>query len=166
MTNGEPDSGIGRTPESVWDYPRPPAALLDDRHVVVEFAGTVIADSRRAVRVLETTHPPVFYLPADDVALYCLLADAHRSWCEWKGEAAYWNLKVGDQVSGRAAWNYPDPVDAYAKLAGHFAFYPTRVDRCSVNGETVSPQAGDFYGGWITSEIQGPFKGEPGTAGW
>ncbi|MFD6415364.1 DUF427 domain-containing protein [Streptomyces sp. NPDC060194] len=162
MVDGVP----GRAPESVWEYPRPPAAVRDGRRVVVEFAGEVIADSRRAVRVLETSHPPVFYVPAADVAVEHLVADTRTTWCEWKGEASYWNLAVGSRVSRRATWSYPDPVAAYTLLTDHFAFYPTRVDRCSVDGETVRPQSGDFYGGWITDEIRGPFKGEPGTAGW
>ncbi|MET7387548.1 DUF427 domain-containing protein [Streptomyces sp. NPDC005529] len=155
-----------RSPESVWDYPRPPATRQDDRLVVVECAGVRVAESTRALRVLETSHPPVFYLPPDDVRTDLLRPTTERSWCEWKGPAAYWDLAVGSDVRPSAAWSYPEPVHAYASLAGHFAFYPTRVDRCTVDGETVTAQEGDFYGGWITAEIRGPFKGAPGTLGW
>ncbi|MEU0786786.1 DUF427 domain-containing protein [Streptomyces sp. NPDC006173] len=154
------------SPESVWDYPRPPATEQDDRLVVVESAGVRIAETTRALRVLETSHPPVFYLPPDDVRTDLLRPTTERSRCEWKGPAVYWDLAVGAHVRPSAAWSYPEPVRAYASLAGHFAFYPTRVDRCTVDGEPVTAQEGDFYGGWITAEIRGPFKGGPGTRGW
>ncbi|MFF2095820.1 DUF427 domain-containing protein [Streptomyces sp. NPDC058202] len=155
-----------RSPESVWDYPRPPATERDERLVVVEWAGTRIAETTRALRVLETSHPPVFYLPLDDVRTDLLRPTTERSWCEWKGPAVYWDLAAGTDVSPSAAWSYPEPVPAYSALAGHVAFYPTRVDRCTVDGEPVTAQEGDFYGGWITAEIRGPFKGGPGTRGW
>ncbi|MDF3301481.1 DUF427 domain-containing protein [Streptomyces tropicalis] len=157
----------GRPPESVWDYPRPPLLQPDDRRVRVECAGEVVADTSRALRVLETSHPPVFYLPPQDVRTELLRpAAGRRSWCEWKGAAVYWDLVVGDEVRQRAAWSYPRPEPRYADLADHLAFYVDAVDRCLVAGETVTAQEGDFYGGWITGEIRGPFKGGPGTRGW
>ncbi|MFG3104480.1 DUF427 domain-containing protein [Streptomyces sp. NPDC048182] len=162
-----PSSAGPREPESVWDYPRPPAVRADDRLVRVECAGQVVAETRRALRVLETSHPPVFYLPPEDVRTDLLRAVAGgRSWCEWKGRARYWDVVVGDDVRPGAAWGYPDPEPGYTLLTGHFAFYPGRMDRCTVAGEEVRSQEGDFYGGWITGEVRGPFKGGPGTLGW
>ncbi|MEU6402488.1 DUF427 domain-containing protein [Streptomyces sp. NPDC046985] len=155
-----------RPQESVWDYPRPPALRQDDRRVRVECRGEAVADSTRALRVLETSHPPVFYVPAADVRTDLLRPAPGRTWCEWKGEARYWDLVVDDEVRAQAAWSYAQPSSGYAALAGHFAFYPERVDGCTVAGEPVRAQEGDFYGGWITREIQGPFKGAPGTRSW
>ncbi|MER5572852.1 DUF427 domain-containing protein [Streptomyces massasporeus] len=156
-----------RTTESVWDYPRPPVIRADDRHVRVECAGQVVAETRRAVRVLETSHPPVFYISPQDVRTELLFpAVAGRTWCEWKGSARYWDVIVGDDVRARAAWSYPRPEPGYAHLADFFAFYPSRMDRCTVDGEEVTAQEGDFYGGWITAEVRGPFKGAPGTQLW
>ena len=152
--------------ESVWDYPRPPRLEATSEHVVVEFAGRVVADTRRAIRVLETSHPPSYYLPHRDVDVSLLEIAAHRTWCEWKGEATYADLVVGRRRSPLACWWYPSPAPAYAPLAGHISFYPSRVDRALVDGEEVRGSEGDFYGGWITSRVVGPFKGAPGTAGW
>ncbi|MFF0203830.1 DUF427 domain-containing protein [Streptomyces sp. NPDC005017] len=152
--------------ESVWDYPRPPAVEPDRRPVRVECGGHVIAETTHALRVLETSHPPVFYLPPEDVRFEFLRVADGGSWCEWKGEARFWDLAVGGELRGRAAWSYPRPAEPYGVLKGHLAFYAGRVDRCTVAGETVTPQEGDFYGGWITHEIRGPFKGAPGTLGW
>ncbi len=153
-------------PESVWDYPRPPRVEAGAEHVTVHLGGVVIADSRRALRVLETSHPPVYYLPPGDVAAGVLAAAPGRSFCEFKGVAVYWSAAAGDRHVAEAAWSYPEPVSGYQDLAGYIAFYPGRVDGCFVDGERVAAQAGDFYGGWITARIQGPFKGGPGTAGW
>lgn len=152
--------------ESVWDYPRPPRVEPDTRHVVVRFNGEVIADTRRAVRVLETSHPPVFYVPPEDVRVELLVANGDQTWCEFKGDAHYYDLVVGDRVARAAAWCYPEPRSGYEGIQHAIAFYPGRVDACTVDGEVVRPQAGDFYGGWITAEIVGPFKGEPDTRGW
>lgn len=152
--------------ESVWDYPRPPRVEPTAEHVTVELGGLVIAETRRALRVLETSHPPVYYLPPGDVADDVLTAERHRTFCEFKGVAVYWSARAGDRHVAEAAWSYPDPALGYEALANHVAFYPERVDACFVAGERVTAQAGDFYGGWITSRIRGPFKGEPGTAGW
>ncbi|MEV6612934.1 DUF427 domain-containing protein [Streptomyces sp. NPDC051051] len=153
-------------PESVWDYPRPPGVREDARRARVEYGGLLVADTRRAVRVLETSHPPVFYIPPADVRLDLLRPASGGSWCEWKGKARYWDLVVGDDVRERAAWSYPQPTPAYGLITGFFAFYASRVDRCTVGDEEVQAQDGDFYGGWITEEVRGPFKGAPGTLTW
>jgi uncharacterized protein (DUF427 family) len=164
MTSRRIEPGPGQ--ESVWDYPRPPRAEASDEHVVVEFAGRTVADTRSAVRVLETSHPPVYYLPPDDCALDLLVPSPRRTFCEFKGRASYFTLRVGERESPDAAWAYPDPVAAFARLRGYLAFYPSRVDACRVDGERVRSQEGDFYGGWITDRIVGPFKGGAGTWGW
>lgn len=152
--------------ESVWEYPRPPRLEPSIRHVIVAFAGVIIADSRRAVRVLETSHPPAWYIPPSDVRRDYLVPSEVRSVCEFKGTAAYWSARVGDRVSTNAAWSYPLPNPPYASIRGYLAFYPSRVDACLVDGERALPQPGDFYGGWITSDLIGPFKGGPGTQRW
>jgi uncharacterized protein (DUF427 family) len=132
----------------------------------VEFGGKEIARSSRAVRVLETSHPPVFYVPLDDIEPGLLSRTSSSSFCEFKGRASYYTLAVGGRESIDAAWTYLDPAGGYETLAGMVAFYPGRVDACFVGEELVNPQAGDFYGGWITSNLVGPFKGGPGTTGW
>jgi uncharacterized protein (DUF427 family) len=157
---------VGPGQESVWSYPRPPSAEESDRHVVVEFAGRVVADTRRSVRVCETSHPPVYYVPRDDVTDGVLQRAGGGSWCEWKGGATYWDLVVDGRRSPAAAWSYEDPSAGYEHLRGAVAFYPGRVDRALVDEEVVRPQPGSFYGGWITDDVVGPFKGEPGTLGW
>jgi uncharacterized protein (DUF427 family) len=148
--------------ESVWDYPRPPAVVPCTRRVRVMLGGAVIADSARALRVLETSHPPGIYVPSADVRAGILSASPRTTACEFKGRAAYYD--VGDRRA--AAWTYPDPDPRYAALRDHVAFYPGRMDACFLDDEPVRAQAGDFYGGWITADIGGPFKGAPGTAGW
>jgi uncharacterized protein (DUF427 family) len=157
---------VGPGQESVWDYPRPPSAEVTGRRVVVEAGGRAIAATDRAVRVCETSHPPVFYVPRDDVAEGVLERAAGGSWCEWKGQATYWDVVVDGRRSPQAAWSYESPTSGYEHLRGAVAFYPARVDRALVDGEQVRPQPGEFYGGWITDEVVGPFKGEPGTWGW
>jgi len=152
--------------ESSWDYPRPPRLEPTQRHLRVLFAGQVIAETRRAWRVLETRHPPVYYIPPQDVRMDLLVPSTRHTYCEYKGEASYWTAKVGESVSPDAAWSYLNPNPPYDQLRGHLAFYAGRVDECLVDGEKVTPQAGDFYGGWITADVTGPFKGEPGTNNW
>jgi uncharacterized protein (DUF427 family) len=137
-----------------------------DRHVQVVYNGKVIADTRRAKRVLETSHPPVYYIPPEDVQMHYLAETGRRTWCEWKGQARYYALRVGKKHVREAAWFYPAPTPGYEGIAGYVAFYPGRMDACYLDGERVQAQPGDFYGGWITSEIVGPFKGGPGTLGW
>jgi uncharacterized protein (DUF427 family) len=152
--------------ESVWDYPRPPALVRTDSHLTVELAGAVVADTRRGWRVLETSQPPAYYFPPDDVRLDLLEPSTSTTFCEWKGLASYRTIRVGDRVAVDAAWVYEHPVDRFAALTHHLAFYPQRIDRCTVDGEVVQAMDGAFYGGWITSKVVGPFKGGPGTAGW
>ncbi|MEU4169226.1 DUF427 domain-containing protein [Streptomyces sp. NPDC026665] len=156
----------GHEIESVWDYPRPPAVVQDNRPVRVECGGRTVAETRSALRVLETSHPPTFYIPPVDVCTDLLFPTDGTSWCEWKGSARYWDLIIGDEVRSRAAWSYPGPNPAYTAVKDHFAFYASTVDRCVVGDEEVQAQDGDFYGGWITSDVKGPFKGAPGTRGW
>jgi len=149
--------------ESVWDYPRPPRVEPSAARVVVELDGEVLADTRRSLRVLETSHPPVYYLPAADVRTGRLTPSPRRpTVCEFKGTARYYD--AGDRAA--VAWSYPSPNPGFEAIAGHYAFYPGRVDRATVDGERVEAQPGDLYGGWITSAVTGPFKGGPGTTGW
>lgn len=159
---------IAATPgqESVWDYPRPPRVEETGRHVQVVFEGEVIADTRRAKRVLETSHPPVYYIPPEDVRMDCLVATGRRTWCEWKGQASYYSLSTEGRRVENAAWCYPNPAPGYQAIQGYLAFYPGKMDACYLDGEQVQAQPGDFYGGWITGDIVGPFKGGPGTTGW
>lgn len=152
--------------ESVWDYPRPPRVEDSPKLIRVVFNGVVIAETNRAKRVLETSHPPVYYIPANDVRMDFLQLTSKASSCEWKGRAIYYSVTVGDRTALNAGWSYPDPVKEYAGIAGYLAFYAGQMDVCTVDGEQVQAQPGDFYGGWITSEIVGPFKGRPGSAGW
>lgn len=152
--------------ESVWDYPRPPRLEDSDKHIRIVFGGVTIADTHRAKRVLETSHPPVYYIPPEDISLEYLEVASGGSYCEWKGMAGYYSVAVGDRRAENSAWYYPDPTPAFAALQNYVAFYPGRMDECFVDGERVTPQPGQFYGGWITSEIVGPFKGEAGTMGW
>jgi uncharacterized protein (DUF427 family) len=152
--------------ESVWDYPRPPRVENTNRKVRVVFKEETIAESQRAKRVLETSHPPVYYFPPEDVRREFLHPSPRRSWCEFKGYAHYWTVRVGDQEALNAAWSYPEPRRGYETIQDHVAFYPGLMDACYVDGERVQPQQGDFYGGWITSDIEGPFKGGAGTRGW
>jgi len=150
--------------ESVWDYPRPPALVADGRLVVVKVGERVIAESSATMRVLETASPPTFYIPPRDVEMTQLVNVAGSSMCEWKGSAKYWALT--NSGSERAVgWSYPSPFAEFAQIQDYLAFYPSRVD-CLVDGERVRAQAGEFYGGWVTDEIVGPFKGDPGTGGW
>ncbi len=161
-----PRDPVGPGQESVWDYPRPPSAEVTPRRVVVELGGRVVADTTRAVRVCETSHPPVYYVPRDDVAPGVLEQARGSSFCEWKGAATYWDVVVDGRRHASVGWSYERPTPGYEHLRGAVAFYPSRVERATVDGEQVRAQAGDFYGGWITDEVVGPFKGEPGTLGW
>lgn len=152
--------------ESVWDYPRPPRLERSRRRIRVELGGRILAASGRALRVCETASPPVYYVPPEDVLAGALLPDSHRSHCEWKGAARYWNARLGSRRIAQVAWSYPAPDAGFEALRDHLAFYPGRVDGCFLDGVRVTPQAGRFYGGWITPEIVGPFKGSPGSEGW
>ncbi len=150
----------------MWDYPRPPRIEPEHRRVRVVLGGVTIADTHRALRVLETSHPPGFYLPPDDILPGHLVPVGGASACEWKGLASYFDVTAGDRTASRAAWSYPAPTSPFAGLAGFVSLYPGRMDACFVGDERVRAQEGDFYGGWITAEIVGPFKGAPGTWGW
>ncbi len=153
--------------ESVWDYPRPPSVRPSDRLVRIVHRGEVVAESRRGIRILETAGAPVWFLPPADVRLDLLRpSSSPHTICEWKGVAVYLDLVVGRIVVPRAAWSYPGPQRGYEAIAGHIAFYAGSVDEATVDGERVRPQPGGFYGGWITDDVVGPFKGEPGSEGW
>jgi uncharacterized protein (DUF427 family) len=152
--------------ESVWDYPRPPHIEPSTRRIRVVLGGVTVADTARAYRVLETSHPPGYYIPPEDVHREYLRPSRRRTYCEFKGRASYYDLVVGERVVRDAAWSYPDPAPGYEVIRDHLAFFPGRVDACFVDEEQVAAQEGDFYGGWLTADIVGPFKGGPGTAGW
>jgi uncharacterized protein (DUF427 family) len=152
--------------ESVWDYPRPPGLEKTNKHLKIIFNDTVIAETNRAFRVLETSHPPVYYLPPEDVKMEFLTEAGGSSFCEWKGRAGYYDLKVGEKTVKNAGWFYSNPTKTFAEIKDFIAFYPSKMDECYVNDELVQSQEGDFYGGWITSDIVGPFKGGAGTWGW
>jgi uncharacterized protein (DUF427 family) len=159
-------SSLPPSSESVWDYPRPPRIEPARRRVRVIVDGVTIADSRAALRVLETSHPPVYYVPPGDVRMELLEPSTRHSLCEYKGVASYRNLRAGSRSVVDVCWLYLQPLAGYEPLAGHIAFYPGRVDACYLDDELVTAQEGDFYGGWISSEVRGPFKGGPGTTGW
>jgi len=153
--------------ESVWSYPRPPAVEPCPRRVTIEHGGELIADSRRAVRVVETSHPPTIYLPPEDVQMELLEPSAARgSVCEWKGRADYLDLVTRAGRETAVAWRYREPAPGYAALRDFTAFYPGRLDACWLDDERVLAQPGDFYGGWVTRDLEGPFKGAPGTSDW
>ncbi len=152
--------------ESVWDYPRPPRLEAEARRIRVVFAGVTVADTTMAWRVLETSHPPTYYLPPADIGAEALEAAGGSSFCEWKGRARYWSVRGAGQVAPAVAWSYPDPTAGFVDLRDHVAFYAPAMDLCEVGGEPATPQPGGFYGGWVTSWVVGPFKGEPDTMGW
>lgn len=152
--------------ESVWDYPRPPRVEDTAQHVQVVVNGRIVADTRRAKRVLETSHPPVYYIQPEDVTMELLAGNTQATFCEYKGQARYYDLALDGRRIANVAWYYPAPAPGFEGITNHLAFYPSRVDACLVDGELVQAQQGDFYGGWITTNIVGPFKGGPGTRGW
>lgn len=150
----------------MWDYPRPPRVEPVTSHIEVVHNGVTIVSTNRSVRVLETSHPPTYYLPIADFLDGVLIPVQGNTFCEFKGQASYFDLVVDGERIARAAWTYENPAAGYESLKGTVALYANRVDRCQVGEDVVMPQEGDFYGGWITSNIDGPFKGAPGTAGW
>lgn len=152
--------------ESVWDYPRPAIAEPTARRIRIVHQGVVLADTRAAWRTLETSHPPTYYLPQADIAMAHLMPNPARSICEWKGQAAYWDVMIGDDRIAQAGWSYPAPTALFAGIAGHIAFYAAPFDDVMVDGEQVTPQPGGFYGGWITAREAGPYKGIPGSRFW
>jgi len=156
----------GPSQESVWDYPRPPKLEDCPELIRVIYNGIEVARTRKAKRVLETSHPPVYYIPPQDIHMEYLKRVSGTTYCEWKGRAEYYDVAVGEKEAPRAAWSYPDPTDQFKSIANYVAFYAHKMDACYVGDEQVDPQKGGFYGGWITSNIVGPFKGETGSAGW
>lgn len=152
--------------ESVWDYPRPPKVERSSRRIRVTVSGVTVVDATDSYRVLETSHPPVYYVAPAAIAPGLLEPNRRTTTCEFKGTARYWDVVVGGRRISSAAWSYPQPSPGYEAIRDHVAFYPSLADSCYVDDELVVPQAGDFYGGWITSEITGPFKGALGTLGW
>jgi uncharacterized protein (DUF427 family) len=156
----------GHGQESVWDYPRPPGIEDFPGHVRVIFNNVLIADTHDAKRVLETSHPPVFYIPPRDIQMNYLKKSPLTSWCEFKGNAHYYTVSVNEKEAENAGWYYPDPSPEFLALKDCVAFYPSLMDACYINDEKVKAQKGDFYGGWITKDIVGPFKGEAGTRDW
>lgn len=148
--------------ENVWDYPRPAICEPFAGSIRVIHAGTVLAETTRAYRVLETSHPPTYYLPPQSIAMGRLQRNGRVTGCEWKGQASYFDL---DEIAN-VAWCYDNPTAAFVPMTGYLSFYASKVDECWVNEERIQPQEGDFYGGWITSNLTGPFKGGPGTMGW
>ena len=152
--------------ESVWEYPRPPRLELTDKQIRIEFAGQEIANTTRAYRFLETSHPPTYYIPPEDINMEFIQRDKGGSLCEWKGQATYYTISVNGEKAVRAAWAYHNPTPEYAEIKDYFAFYAEPMDACYVGGEQATAQPGHFYGGWVTSEVVGPFKGEPGSWYW
>ncbi len=152
--------------ESVWDYPRPPRLETCTASIQVVLGGVTIADTTRSWRVLETSHPPTYYLPREAFLDGALREAGGSSYCEWKGEATYFDVLGGDRVEAQAAWTYLRPTGGFDDLAGTVALMAAAMDECRVDGEVVTPQPGGFYGGWITSTVVGPFKGIPGSWGW
>lgn len=165
MRHPQPDP-IAPGQESVWDYPRPPRLEPTSASIEIVLGGQVVARTTAAWRVLETSHPPTYYLPPEAFEPGVLRPAEGASWCEWKGEASYYDLVRGEVVAPRAGWTYLRPTTGFEAIAGAVAVMAAPMDRCSVDGETVSPQPGGFYGGWITSTVAGPFKGIPGSHGW
>lgn len=153
--------------ENVADYPRPPRVEPVAQRIRVVLGGVTVADTTRAQRVLETTHPPVYYVPREDVAAGALApARGGTTFCEWKGSATYFDVVAGERRAERAAWAYPEPAPGFEPIRNGVAFYCAPMDACFVGEEQATPQPGGFYGGWVTSAVEGPFKGSPGTAGW
>jgi uncharacterized protein (DUF427 family) len=155
----------GDDQESIWDYPRPPICVEDSREVIVSFGDMVVAKSNSAYRILETASPPTFYIPPADVNLDLLAQSSGSSFCEWKGAATYWSLPDAGNAGTNVGWSYQSPTSNFEVIKDYLSFYPAKL-QCTVAGEIVRPQPGGFYGGWVTNEIIGPYKGEPGTAGW
>ena len=157
---------VGTGQESVWDYPRPPRLEPTLKNIKIVFQSIVLAATNQAWRVLETSHPPVYYLPTADVQMQYLVATSDQSFCEWKGQAIYYDVVVGGKRAAKAGWSYLQPTLRFQPIQGYVAFYAQPMDACYVADELVTPQPGGFYGGWITQDIAGPFKGEPGSWGW
>lgn len=161
---------IGPGQESVWDYPRPAIAEPTTRRIQIIHRGVELVDSKSAWRTLETSHPPTYYIPQSDIAMEHLLPNPRRSMCEWKGQARYFDIVAGpagaDTRIEAGAWCYSDPTLSFSEIKDFVAFYPDPIDQCIVDGEQITPQPGQFYGGWISQYEAGPFKGGPGSRFW
>lgn len=166
MDDGAGPEGMSQAVESAWDYPRPPALRRVSEHIEVWLGGERVAACDEALQVLETSHPPTYYLPESAFRDGALVPVQGTTFCEFKGLASYYDVVAGERRAERAAWHYPEAYGRYAELRGHVAVMPGLMDRCIVDGEVVVPQEGGFYGGWITSRVKGPFKGGPGSLGW
>ena len=166
MTNPIQRVAPGPGQESVWDYPRPPRVEAITRRIQVIFNGITLADTTRAVRVLETSQAPVYYIPLEDVQRQYLETSQQATVCEWKGLANYYGVAANGRRAANAAWTYQAPTAGYEAIRDHVAFYPQKMDQCLVDGEAATPMPGGFYGGWVTRAVVGPFKGGPGTQGW
>jgi len=158
-TNGKPI-------ESVWDFPRPPRLERVEWRVRVVHAGATVVDAPHAIRILETSQPPAYYVAAEFVDLDLLEPSELRTLCEWKGVAEYADIVVGDQRVADAGWSYAAPTESNEAISGHWAFYAQKVDECWIDDERVTSNEGSFYGGWVTANVTGPFKGAPGTSHW
>jgi len=156
----------GKPIESVWDYPRPPSVHEVPWRIRVVHGGATVVDAPSAVRVLETSQPPAYYVAEQFIDRSALRPSDRRTACEWKGVASYADVVVGDRIAPAAAWTYRQPTPAFARIEEHWAFYAQALDECWVDDERVMPNEGMFYGGWITVNVTGPFKGAPGTAHW
>ena len=156
----------GPDQESVWDYPRPPRLERILKRIVIRFSEETVADTTAAYRVLETSHPPTYYIPPSDIRMECLRPAEGSSLCEWKGAARYLYVVFGDRIAQQAGWSYPRPTPPFEAIRDYVAFYPALMDECTVAGEVVSSQPDGFYGGWVTSDIVGPMKGMPGSFRW
>jgi len=152
--------------ESVWDYPRPPRLEPVKKRLLIRFAGEVIAETTRGYRVLETSHPPVYYFPPEDVRSELIEPAQGSTHCEWKGRAVYFDVRVGDRIAERVAYSYPEPTPGFEPITDYLSFYARPMDECRIGDEVVEPQSGNFYSGWITPDVAGPFKGGPGSWGW
>ncbi|MEO1220781.1 MAG: DUF427 domain-containing protein [Pseudomonadota bacterium] len=164
---GRPDpEPIGPGQESVWDYPRPAICEPTSRRVQIIHKGITLVDSANAWRTLETSHPPTYYIPQTDIAMEHLHANSRRTMCEWKGQARYFDIMVADDTVQAGAWSYAEPTPGFANIQDYVAFYPEPLDHCLIDGEKITPQPGQFYGGWISQYEAGPFKGIPGSQFW
>lgn len=150
----------------MWDYPRPPRLEKVPKRITITFGGVVIADTTDAYRVLETSHPPVYYIPQKDITMEHVRQSPGSSFCEWKGSATYWTVQVGGREAKNVGWSYESPTPGFRPIKSHIAFYCSPMDACTVGGERAQPQPGGFYGGWVTSDVVGPFKGGAGSWGW
>jgi uncharacterized protein (DUF427 family) len=168
VARGRPSEIVTPGPgqESVWNYPRPPRVEPVSARVRVELGGRTIADTTAALRVCETASPPCYYIPPVDILMDHLEPSQRTSFCEWKGVASYWSVRSGDRFAKDSAWSYRDPDDGFESIKDHVAFYPRRMDGCWIGAEQVTPQPGFYYGGWVTANLVGPFKGMPGSEGW